>query len=235
MCLALHDYAGVHGNYPPAYKAPGINPGWGWASFTLPFVENQPLYDAMGVATKIFGDGKNPAQPNSYTQTKLPLYRCPSDPAPDLNPFRYFHATSNYRAVAGPTKYTYFQSDTDMGGVMFQNSRVRFAQITDGTSNTVVVGECRFDELEAKWAAIWPGMHGDVNNSIYISDVMWWIDDSTAEINGTAPQAFSSRHKGGAFFGFADGSVRFFKEGGDVKMLHWLAGRDDGVDVQFDF
>jgi prepilin-type N-terminal cleavage/methylation domain-containing protein len=235
MCLALHQYCEVNGHYPAAYVASSDNPGWGWGSYILPFIEQQNLFDAMSVTTVKFGGGSNPAKPDANTQTKLPIYRCPSNVAPDLNPFRLEFATSNYRAVAGPTKYSTFKENQDMGGVMFQNSKITFGQIPDGTSNTVVVGECMFDEVVGKWAAIWPGMTGVHNGGIYISDVMWWIDDSTAEINGTAPQAFSSKHPGGAFFGFGDGSVRFFKEGGNVKVLHWLAGRDDGVQVDYDF
>ena len=68
-----------------------------------------------------------------------------------------------------------------------------------------------------------------------ISCVMWWVDDDTAKINGTAPQAFGSRHPGGAFFGFCDGSVRFFREGSDIGTLKYLAGRADGVVVNPDF
>ena len=123
---------------------------------------------------------------------------------------------------------------------MFQNSKIRILQIRDGTSQTLLLGECRWDDATAmsgtgRKAAIWAGMHGLANGSIYISDVMWWVDEDTAKINGPAPQAFSSRHPGGAFFGFCDGSVRFFREGGDVNTIKWLAGRNDGHVVNYDF
>jgi hypothetical protein len=58
--------------------------------------------------------------------------------------------------------------------------------------------------------------------------VMWSVDDVSATINGPAPQAFSSRHPGGAFFAYSDGSVRFFYEYGDKSIVKWAAGRDDG-------
>jgi prepilin-type processing-associated H-X9-DG protein len=77
------------------------------------------------------------------------------------------------------------------------------------------------------------GLHG-FPAGVYVSDVMWWVDDQSARINGPAPQAFSSRHTGGAFFVFCDGSVRFFREGGDIQTLKWLAGRDDGHVVNLD-
>ena len=75
-------------------------------------------------------------------------------------------------------------------------------------------------------------MHGlqeyDGGQSVFISDVMWQLDNATSQVNGTAMEAWSSKHPGGAFFLFCDGSVRFFLEGGNVTLLQWLAGRADG-------
>jgi prepilin-type N-terminal cleavage/methylation domain-containing protein/prepilin-type processing-associated H-X9-DG protein len=235
--LALHLHADIRGRFPSAYEAEDKNPGWGWGSAILPFVEQTPLYNALDVTKRRFGDGQNPALPstNTYTQTPLPLFRCPSNMAPDLNDARLNFPMSNYRAVAGPTYNQFFYANKDLGGVMFQNSKIRIIDITDGTSNTLIVGECLFDKLVDKRAAIWPGMSGLRDNSIWISDVMWWVDNDSARINGPAPQAFSSQHPGGAFFVFCDGSVRFFREGGDIQNLKWLAGRNDGHIVNDDF
>jgi prepilin-type N-terminal cleavage/methylation domain-containing protein len=235
QCLALHNFAGVRGHFPAAYEAAGFNPGWGWGATILPFVEQTQLFQAAGVDSTTFGNGANPALPNSYTQTKLVLFRCPSDTGPDLDPIRLNFAMSNYRAVAGPITYPFYTHDLDMGGVMFQNSKIRPTDVTDGTSNTLAVGECMFDEQTGKRAALWAGMSGFRDGAVWISDVMWWVDEASARVNGPAPQAFSSRHTGGAFFGFCDGSVRFFREGGDVNTVRWLAGRNDGVVVDVDF
>jgi hypothetical protein len=143
---------------------------------------------------------------------------------------------SNYRAVAGPTTYPWFYAYQDMGGVMYQNSAVRLTDITDGTSNTLAVGECMFDTVTGKIACIWVGMTGMDNGAVRISDVMWWVDESTAQVNGTAPQAFSSRHAGdGAFFMFCDGSVRFYRRGADPNKIRFLAGRNDGEIINPDF
>jgi type II secretory pathway pseudopilin PulG len=234
ICLGLHNYAGVRGYFPSAYTATGVNPGWGWGAVLLPFVEQEPLYKNAGIATRQFGDGANPALPDIYSQTQLAIFRCPSDNGPGLNDLRLNHATCNYRAVAGPTTYLAFSDNLDMGGVMFQNSKIKFQHITDGTSNTLALGECILNEATGKKAALWVGMTGSHDGGINISDVMWWVDADTATINGPAPQAFSSNHFGGAFFGFCDGSVRFFHEGGNVNTLKWLAGRNDGVVVNLD-
>jgi prepilin-type N-terminal cleavage/methylation domain-containing protein/prepilin-type processing-associated H-X9-DG protein len=236
--LAVHCYADSYGRFPSAYVAPDFGPGWGWGSAILPFAEQAPLFTAAGVATHRFGNGQNPAVPNTYTQMPLSLFRCPSNMAPDLNDLRFNFGMSNYRAVAGPldllTGFPY-SVGMDIGGVMFQNSKIRILDVTDGTSNTLAVGECIFDKQVGKKAAIWPGMSGETDGTVWISDVMWSVSDNDSRINGTAPQAFSSRHPGGAFFVFCDGSVRFFAEGGNVQNLRWLAGRNDGHIVDSDF
>jgi prepilin-type processing-associated H-X9-DG protein len=242
MCLGLHSFAEANGRFPPAYdnQPPTPNdfiPGWGWATHLLPYVEQDALYKQLNPMTtgpNRFGGGANPAAPTPLTKKSLAIYRCPSDPAPNLNSFRNNHATSNYRAVCGTDnpRGGLFINNEDPGGVMFQNSKVKMEEVIDGTSNTIALGECIYDEPTNKWAAIWPGVIGGT----MISCVMWHLDEDTARVNGPAPQAFSSRHPGGAYMGFCDGSVRFFRDsGGDPKILKWLGGRRDGVVVQVDF
>jgi prepilin-type N-terminal cleavage/methylation domain-containing protein/prepilin-type processing-associated H-X9-DG protein len=251
ITLGLHNYAGANRHFPPAYTAQGYDPGWGWSAKILPYLEQDNLYRALQVDIVPFG---NPplACPTANMQTKLKVFRCPSDPAPDLNATRpgtanpadrtigNLFATSNYRAVAGPTPPdAYFHENQDMGGVLFQNSQVTFEQISDGTSNTLIIGECKYIPrtgilLATPSACIWPGMAGE-QGGIRISDVMWWLDADSSRLNGSASQAFSSRHTGGVYFGFCDGSVRFFRDNFDPVLAQWLAGRSDGHIVPLDF
>jgi prepilin-type N-terminal cleavage/methylation domain-containing protein len=244
QAIALHNFEDVHKHFPSAYETtgsiPGIEgvPGWGWGAWVLPFLEQQNLYDAARPQAARFGNGANPVQPDEITATSVRIFRCPSDTSPDKNPQRLWHATSNYRAVAGPVSLADFAVDYDYGGVMYQNSRTRLARVTDGTSQTVVVGECILDERIDKRAALWAGMTGTRSMrpanlpTVWVSDVMWGLDDDAAYINGPAPQAFSSRHPGGAFFALCDGSVRFVSDSGEKSALKWIAGRDDGQAVQ---
>lgn len=222
MVIAMHNYESVYKRFPAAFESPrdpGYMPGWGWGTFILPFID---------VATTIFGGGATPALPTTYSKTILPGFRCPSDLGPEFNPWRLNHAMSNYRAVSGYINGTVYQAERDHGGILFQNSRITFGEIYDGSSNTIVLGECKYDDFTDKRAAIWAGMSGLRGSSVYISDVMWWIDDASATINGTAPQAFSSNHPRGAQFAFADGSTRLVPSGGQVAILKYLAGRADG-------
>ena len=230
LVLGIHNHESSFNYFPSAYEAAGFDPGWGWGAATLPYLEQKPLFDQAQVSTIKFGNGANPnATPTAETQQRLKMFRCPSDPAPDLNPMRLLHGTSNYRSVTGCQQLLTFYVNFDYGGVMYQNSRTRMSKITDGTSNTLVIGECIFDTKTDKRAALWSGMTGLRDGAIWVSDVMWSVDNVSANINGTAPQAFSSRHPGGAFFAYSDGSVRFFYEYGDKNIVMWAAGRDDGM------
>ena len=251
MVIGIHNYSNVYGPFPPAYrnKPPtptSYLPGWGWGTLILPFVEQDAMYSQLKVDTVTFGNGTNAAQPNQHpatppsqpflTQRPMPLFRCPADNGPDINAFRNNHGTSNYRAVCGPDDASgAFVTNADRGGIMYQNSKNGPTDVPDGLSNTLMIGECMYDTATDKWAALWAGMIGYYNSAINISSVMWQVDNTSAQINGTAPQAFSSRHPGGAYFAFGDGSVRFFREGGDVTKLKWLAGRKDGQAVNPDF
>ena len=235
--LAIHNYYSARKVFPAAYTATGLNQGWGWGATILPYLEQGPLYQSAGVQNQVFGLPLKLgiASPNQWTQTQLEVFRCPSNPAPGLNDQRSLFATSNYRAVAGPNPNydLIFIVNDDKGGVMYQNSRTKFEHITDGSSNTLLIGECTLDDSLSRWAAIWAGMRG-TDTSVHISDVMWWMDPTSAKINGTAPQAFSSMHTGGAFFLFCDGTVRLVREGADIQGIIWLAGRKDGVIVNPD-
>ena len=246
--IGMHNYHGAIGTLPSAFESDvaNFNGAWGWGSLILPYVEQDALYRNMNVQNTRFGISPNPGVgkrtifpadvPGQLSTTKVKIFRCPSDTGPDLNTLRDNHATSNYRAVAGPYTYPFISVNQDFGGVLWQNSRIALIKIADGTSNTLAIGECIFDLRIGKNACIWAGMTGFTSSgAVRISDVMWWVDASTATVNGPAPQAFSSNHPNGAMFGFCDGSVRFFRNGTNPNIVRFLAGREDGVVVNNDF
>jgi hypothetical protein len=232
LVIGIHNFENSFNCFPSAYEAPNMEPGWGWGSAILPFIEQKNLYDQAQILTLKFGGGAAPAMPNQYTESKVVTFRCPSEFSPDKNPERLNHGTSNYRAVTGPNELIWFIVDEDLGGCMYQNSKLRMSKITDGTSNTLVIGECILDPKVSKRAALWAGMTGLRDGAVWVSDVMWSVDDVSAHINGPAPQAFSSKHPGGAFFAYGDASVRFFYEHGDKTIVKWAAGREDGNSQQ---
>src|SRR5262249_54551168 len=159
---------------PPFPPVPQVDtrPGWSWGSFILPFVEQDSLQRFGDIFNRRFGGGSNPALAEPYTKSILKLFRCPSDLGPDLNPARLDQAMANYRATTGPAGYPppgFIIRDYDLGGVMYHNSKIGIKDITDGTSNTLIVGECLFDANPGvdKRAAIWAGMSGLRGGSLW--------------------------------------------------------------------
>jgi prepilin-type processing-associated H-X9-DG protein len=146
-----------------------------------------------------------------------------------LNDEKRDNAKSNYRGVCGAATPVVFVVDFDYGGVMFQNSRLRLTDITDGTSNTLALGECPLDSANGKVGALWVGMEFDDWPVVYISDVFWGLDQGDYRLNGNGPQTFGSRHDGNVLFAFCDGSVRPLRDTTDLRTVEILAGRADGL------
>src|SRR6267143_675686 len=83
--LALHAYHDANKMFPPGYVDGNTNPastpdndvgpGWGWASFLLPYLEQKNVYNQINFSQKV-GSGVN-AQ---ISQLPLTIYQCPSDP-----------------------------------------------------------------------------------------------------------------------------------------------------------
>ena len=233
--LALHNYEGINNSFPPAYQASWYGVGWGWGTYLLPYLEQQNLYNQLGLPNAIFGNGVDQAPATPLLQTRLQIFLCPSDGSSDLNTLKRNHAKSNYRGISGPRDPNSYPWGTDFGGVLFWNSRVRILQITDGTSNTLAIGECYLDEATGKVAALWDGMEYSVGGFRYISDVFWGVDDADFRLNGPGAQAFGSRHNSGANFVFCDGSVQYINNSVSGTTLMILAGRADGLVVPNDF
>jgi prepilin-type N-terminal cleavage/methylation domain-containing protein/prepilin-type processing-associated H-X9-DG protein len=239
QALGLQMFAGDRGHYPPAFAGPDFNGSWSWSSFVLPYVEQENLAKRLGVLeAPRFGGGLTLVTaadiPGGLTQLPLKVFRCPADAAPEINPERQNHGMSNYRAVCGYIPKPVISLDFDFGGIMYQNSRTRIQAIDDGSAYTMLVGECIYDPPSGRRAAIWAGLSGHVRSTVFVSDTMWWLDDGDARINGPMPQAFSSRHTGGAQFAFADGSVRLIRDSANPAEVHWMAGRNDGNVVSVD-
>ena len=235
--LALQLYHQSHGHFPSAYFAhPDYwHPSWSWSSLILPHLEQQALYDTLQVSDVPFHEGTGFATPTTDMQVSLEMYVCTSDGRATLNHRKGEFGRSSYRAVTGSNLEidTTYETATTQSGVMFCNSGVRIGDIRDGSTNTVLVGECVLDAgdpaNDGKVGAIWTGMRGSIMDDVYVSDSCWFIhgiDDW--KINGVKKQAFSSRHSGGANFAMADGSVQFLSEGIDNITLNNLADRADG-------
>src|SRR6266550_3674133 len=78
MGIGLHDYHNTNGCFPPGYRAglyvdgtTDTAPGWGWAAFLLPHIEQVPLHRQLIFARSI--------QNSPAVETLVKLYLCPAD------------------------------------------------------------------------------------------------------------------------------------------------------------
>ncbi len=244
--LALHNYHDSFGVLPPArcrkYVGTSLSgTAWGWGTFVLPYVEQQSLYDTLEPGkVSVWGAASN-ASKIPLMQQRLEAYRCPSDIAPTTNtarPLPYatpsvYVATSNY-VGSSSSDIPISDSAANVGyaGVFVGEQKVRLADIVDGTSNTVAVGERawqyrdRFGNVRPAKAAIVFGITqggGNMDANIYYGDTvgagvyrlnLTGSDQSDSASIGyeRGEHAYSSMHPGGANFVLVDGSVRFVAE-----------------------
>lgn len=240
--LALHNYAESYGVLPPGvvHKTGNQNVAalgsYGWGTFILPQLDQTALFNTMRVnetdLDNLLRDTSDPVRQRSPF-TVIPVYRCPSDTAPDLNnrrewdvPYNQFFknqpvhlGTSNYVGVSGSrwsTPEQWVVNNVDPYGTFWGDSRVKFRDITDGLSNTFIVGE---RDWELGWAANWVGQRNYTGTGIWgsrqnLAILNVKINDPLLQPNGNpaASRGFSSQHAGGAHFLFGDGRVQFISE-----------------------
>src|SRR5439155_7140680 len=150
--LAFHNYHSTYGSFPPGFTSraamvdgPSLWPGWGWGAYLLPYLEQDNLYRQIDFTKDI----AHPANAQARV-TSLKGFLCPSDspPSPTVtvsdgsgNPICDV-AFGNYVGMAGVYEVSGYP-DTSNGspGVLLRNSRVTVNAITDGSSNTLFVGE----------------------------------------------------------------------------------------------
>jgi len=181
--LGLHNYHDVLGSLPAGGTFDAAGRGLhSWQTFVLPFVEQDPLYRTIDLARP----WNHPVNGKAVA-TSMPVFRNPGVDRGSANDAPGRPAPSHYAANAH---------------LFGANRQVKFAEITDGLSNTLLSGEVT-GNVKA-WA--------DPTN----------VRDPVLGINKT-PDGFGGPWEGGAQFLLGDGSVRFINEEIDPAVLEALA------------
>jgi prepilin-type N-terminal cleavage/methylation domain-containing protein/prepilin-type processing-associated H-X9-DG protein len=243
--LACHNYHDARKVFPPGYVAtasyPSTLPGWGWATFLLPYIEQDNLYRQLNLAL--------PVESQSAIQTLVPVYLCPSDQPPDAA-FAVTDATFTTLTSAAPSSYTATvgqdSSEVDAltgDGIFYRNSKTRVTDISDGTSNTTMAGDRAWLQTKGIWAGVvdnavtrsgpqnvWQTTTGPAQALILVHNN--WINITTDADGGL--DDFSSNHTGGINLLFADGSVHFLRSitaDGPERRAFWALGTRNGGEV----
>lgn len=193
-----------------------------WIEQILPFFEERELarlYDPKSGAYSEVNAKVRGAVVSSLT--------CPSDP------IDYLNEGVARSAYAGCYNDSEAPINTDNNGLLFLNSKVRYDDIYDGASHTILLGEKIGAKDDLGWLS---GTRATLRNASR-------IESGTARFNSSLPPSgevsradsdplyvgsFGSNHPGGANFHFADGSTHFLSSNIAPDVLRQLGNRADG-------
>jgi prepilin-type N-terminal cleavage/methylation domain-containing protein/prepilin-type processing-associated H-X9-DG protein len=220
--LALHGYHDTYKMLPSGYYPAGSGAltYTGWQLQLLPYLDQTPLYTSSYAYLQANPGGTDSSSFPAVGAT-LAVFICPSNTRPLVENYAGVnYELTSYMGVAGTSSANPLSAD----GVLYVSSQVPFAQITDGTSNTIAVGErpCTGD-LQYGWGfAPYGTGSGDGDTVLGTRDtfVASNLGDSVSNVGLQAPLQpqtqgeidgghFWSFHPGGATFLFCDGTVHF--------------------------
>lgn len=245
LALGLLNYHDANNSFPVGHDYDKWHvPAWGWGYHLLPYIEQTALHAQLGSGTSgsqrtlqqlmadVAGNASDPTL--QALQTPLTVFRCPSDITPTLLPadFRTW-VSKNQPAPEGfePPTANYVASDgyfigrrctykdklgCDNTGMFYMDSEISIRQVSDGTSNTFLLGE-RDERCDA---ATWIGNPiapaWGIDEYYIYGTTKWKLNRPVQprEVGGyrACALAFSSAHPGGANFAMVDGSIRFINE-----------------------
>lgn len=242
--LALHMYHDRERSLPPGHRSwnpKGFLSLSAWTLSILPNLEQSALFAHAQAAYNL---NPNPffSPPHTDMTAVVTMYNCPSDPWTSSTQTARLSgsivALTDYLGVSGKNYATH-------DGMLFQDSSVRFADITDGLSNTLMVGERPpSSDFQYGWwyAGIGQRYTGSGDMILGVQEVNLLPVKPGSCGPGSYPFApgrfnspcsmfhFWSFHVGGANFLLADGSVHFFPYSA-APLMPALASRAGGEAV----
>ena len=259
MGLALHNYEGSFKVFPPSstspfgkgvWNYPGLGPSdpnihlHSFASLILPYLDQSNLYNNINYNYSALDPSNLP-----MASRIIPAYLCPSFAGAKFSTDAHYtgaplsspsYAIRNYAALGAKTVVG-LSGAVPAEGILYPRSSTGFRDITDGTSNTVLIVETReqgasvwIDGTSATVAGRWfnpvsanPPYGGNTNSINYTP---YFISTPLYGFANTIDQTWgaSSQHTGGAHHLMADGAVRFINQNLDVNVYDALVTRAGG-------
>jgi len=267
--LAIQSYHDVFQSFPPGgggvVNPIPIPPLHGWGLYILPQLEQENLFRQYNWTSNWHSNTTNTSGVSNQqvVQNKIPVFQCPSTPRGETlitYPIKaYLPATIN--ASSGPSDYSPFVdiqmnlitwlqqnnlvavgvfNNTNRFGVLQDNKPHQITELTDGSSNTVMVGEDAGRPNVFQLGKQVNGVSacagwGDRENVIALNGIRlnpsspvgfsWNGTVGVNAVNGNEIYAF---HTGGANTLMADGRVTFLKNNINIITLCQLISFNDG-------
>jgi len=253
LALGVHSYHDTFKSVPQNYG--GLNgwangsSSWSWIAMTLPYIEQAPLYNSIGLSAGAANVRLN-TSPLTLSSA-IPILRCPSDPDAQTllmtgrADISGAPAVSNYKGVSGqnwgwgnalwnPLPGIGANNGSTNGlesgdGLLYRSNagagtlkKYTFLSVTDGTSNTFMIGESLPN------ACAWTGWWAYSNNvtgtcGIYPNAQDTAVGAYVGPGDWNSCYAFHSKHTGGLQFAMVDGSVHYVPNNISITVYRHLA------------
>ncbi len=252
MGLAIHNYNGVYNSLPPSRVGPQHAT---WFVVILPYMEQNNLYAQWNLANNYYE--QSPAVQNAFvkqyvcpTRRNLPMpstqYEVSSTGIPDTqlhpgtqgdyacNGGQYANSPIVDNPLCRGAMCSANSQVNNSDQVTFTTSQTRLNDITDGTSNTFLLGEKH--SVRARWGQSGMWGEGSIWNGDYprnfariAGPTLWNLGQGPNDATGPFHCKFGSWHPGICQFVFADGHVVALANSTDIPTLQILAVRNDGL------
>jgi prepilin-type N-terminal cleavage/methylation domain-containing protein/prepilin-type processing-associated H-X9-DG protein len=226
--LSLHNHEFHFESLPPGVTNPdgpirnepqGIHVSW--IVKVLPYLEQNILFRRFDQAAGAYADANAEVR-----GVQISILRCPSDPMPFVNQA----GTIARSCYAGCYHDTEAPIDKDNHGLLFLNSNVRYSQIYDGSTMTILLSEAITSPDGLGWVS---GTRDTLRNTSVIEQSQPYLQQRSGQgqeekVGSLFVGGFGSHHPGGITVAFADGSSRFLSHNTAPAVLRLLGNRADG-------
>ncbi len=250
--LALHNYHDTYTVFPPgatsckpcaAYQTDGRT-GHAMYGDILPFLDQASMYNQLNwvIPGYAYYNPSISVAHENVVKTKVPVYICPSSTTKTLFVYgssgsaaMFTQETTHYVGIAGSARAASLagRDYVGSGGTFFKNSKKSLRDMTDGASNSMIVGEysgrakgtgTKQDESSAMdrvnpvpWYAFYEtdgasAQTWHAHKTVAYGPNLYWYSGGSTVSTPINQQSLKSEHVGGIHILLGDGGVRFISE-----------------------